>query len=267
MSKTERTLRYIGPNHDPCDRIDHAFESFFASLGKIEVSGWENIPKDGPLVVGYLPHSGWIGAFVINYLIRKVRSPPVWATRKETFNQVPHILLGDRGYLFLNREYPGKDFFETTSQILNHPLGSVATAFEGTRTGNSNDLDDLKTLAKAHLGIVKIATLGNAPILPVLVLGENLIIPQPEKIPPMGVIFELARAKLRREKPNIQVKFLPVYTNHLDPDYVQWSWLNRKAHLQVHTDQIMRSAIRELLVLDRGYPIGENTVLFEKRIN
>lgn len=258
MSKTERTLRYIGPNHDPRDRIDHAFESFFASLGRAEVSGLENIPSGGPLVIGYLPHSGWVGPFVIDHCLRSIRPPAVWITRKETEDQLPHFLLGRRKYLFLNRKHPEEDYLPTTSRILAHPQGCLATAFEGTRKGNRENPNDLRTLGNAVTGIVEMASLGNAPILPVIVLGEDQIIPQPERIPfpPYGVIYELGKALLTPKKPKIQITFLPPYFGHIIEGYDGLSISERSQHRKLYTNKIMRLVIPKLFEMDPNYPLG-----------
>lgn len=259
MSNTVETLRYLGPQHAPRDIIDHVLESLFASLGATEASGLENIPQNGPLVIGYLPHSGWAARFVIDHFVRTVRPPPVWITREETKNQVPAALLGDRSYLFLNREQPAPDYFPTTTRILSHPQGCLATAFEGTRKGNNKENpDDLRTLGQFRTGIVQMAALGKAPILPVIALGEDQIIPRPEKapFPPYGVIYELAKALVNPRKPNLRLAFLPPYVDHLREGYDRLSKAERSQHRKRHTAEMMRSVIPQLLRLEPNYPLG-----------
>lgn len=256
-------LRFLGPPRSPRDIIDLGIENLLLDTVRIDTLGMENIPRDGPFVIGCLPHSGWVGPFAINRLIGQVRERPVWITRAETRSQVPGILLGRRQYLYINRKNPEQKVYKKALSILEQPHGKsiVASAFEGTRKGNLSNTHDLRSLGEAKPGLVRIATRARVPILPIIVLGEDLIIPSPEDIlserGKIGVIRALVGAIGEKEKPVLRVKILPIYTGHLLGEGEGFSGGNIREHTQFHTDRIMRDiAIPALLEMEQNYPLG-----------
>lgn len=253
-------LRFLGAHRSPRDILDRGIENLLLETARIQVEGLENIPLTGPFVIGYMPHSGWAGPFAIDRLIGRVRERPVWVTRAETRLQVPHLLLGDRQYIFITRENPESDVYQKALTALEHPQGIIASSFEGTRRGNPEDRNDLRTLSEAKTGLVRIATRARVPILPIIVLGEDKIIPSPEDIQAesgtMGVIKALFGAISKTEKPLLQVKILPLYSNHLS-DEGEFSGGSIREHAQFHTERMVRGvAIPALLEMEQGYPLG-----------
>ena len=106
--------------------------------------------------------------------------------------------------MFITRERPETAVLKDIGRILLHPQGIVAFAFEGTRRGNPEDRNDLRTLSEAKTGLVRIATRARVPILPIIVLGEDKIIPSPEDIKKesgtVGVIKALIGAISKKRK-------------------------------------------------------------------
>ncbi|KKU47834.1 MAG: hypothetical protein UX67_C0028G0027 [Candidatus Woesebacteria bacterium GW2011_GWF2_46_8] len=72
------------PRRDLMDRmVDWAF---FQSIRRIETGGSErNIPPQGPFVLGFAPHAGWLEVFAIDHFLRKARDSgqgAVWISKK-----------------------------------------------------------------------------------------------------------------------------------------------------------------------------------------
>ncbi len=253
-------LRYLGPSRNPRDILDRGIENLLLETVRINAEEVENIPQTGPFVIGYLPHAGWAGPFAIDRLIGQVRERPVWVTRAATRSQVPHLLLGERQFIFITRERPETAVLKDIGRILEHPQGIAAFAFEGTRRGNPEDRNDLRTLGQAKTGLVRIAARARVPILPIIVLGEDKIIPSPEDIKEesgtMGVIKALLGAISKKEKPLLRVRILPLYKDHLS-DEGEFSEGSIREHAQLHTERIVREvAIPALLEMEQDYPLG-----------
>lgn len=98
------------------------------------------------------------------------------------------------------------------------------------------------------------------PQLPVVVIGAEQVIPQPEiikqKAGSRGVLFSLAKAAITPRKPTLCVEFLPLYIDHLsqkpgDPELP----IGKRAAL--HTQEIVTQIIiPRILELDPSYPLG-----------
>lgn len=250
------TLRYIGPAQHHRDEIDHLLENVFLSMVRVEVSGLENIPRSGAFVLGFMPHSGWMEPTVIDHFIRKIRPPPVWITKVENTKGVPSVLLGRRRFIFIDREEPQPSTVKEILKVLEHPQAIVASAIEGTRRGNPDDPADFLTLGKAKSGLVRIAQKRGVPVLPVVILGAQ-VMPEPEKIKvtrgTSGVIFEAAKAILTPDKPLMTVHFAPLYSAHLQD-------IGTRGSDEVHTDYIVRQIIvPEIIAMDPNYPLGPYT--------
>ena len=115
----------------------------------------KNIPKAGPLVVGLMPYTDWLAPFVVNRYLTYARDrSAVWMTNKETENKISGFLLGNRKFFFVDRQSPSRAEYKTAFDIL-WTGGVLASAFEGTRYGNSDDPDDNLTLGEFKSGLMR----------------------------------------------------------------------------------------------------------------
>ena len=253
------TLRYIGPEHAERDDMDALLEKTFLSTVQLEGEGMENIPPMDQFVLGFLPHSGWIEPSAIDYYLRAVRQPAVWISKIENESALPPWIVGNRRILFVNRGVPNQNFYQAVEEILFHPEGIIASAFEGTRKGNPANPSDLRSLAQAKAGLVRFAMNSGVPVLPVLVHGADQMIPEPEKakLGKAGVVLELGRAILTKKKPVVKVVFSPPYSRHIKEGATSTGETSVKARASYHTDQIVRKIlIPQLLTIDPSYPLG-----------
>lgn len=242
-------------NRDFVDRIvDWAF---LQSVRRIETRGSErNIPPKGPFVLGFAPHSGWLEVFVINHYLRKVRDSgqgAVWLIKKENAQNIPHWVRGERRLLFLDREAPTPYVFKAARRIMEMG-GIVGSAFEGTRYGNPDDPEDVLTLGPFKPGLVHIAQKSGVPIIPVVVLGVDKVIPSPEKIKTksqFAVVAELAK-ETAKGGAKIQLRFLPPYRGHL----IETGEANGKENISVRLRELEQTLAKEIASIDSSYPLG-----------
>ncbi len=242
-------------NRDFMDRIvDWAF---LQSVRRIETLGSErNIPPEGPFVLGFAPHTGWLEVFIINHYLRKVRDSgqgAVWITKKENAQNIPHWVRGERRLLFLDREKPAPYVFRAASRIM-EMRGIVGSVFEGTRYGNPDDPGDVLTLGRFKPGLVHIALKSGVPIIPVVVLGAEKVIPSPEKVKSksqFAVVAEVAK-EAAKGGAKIQLRFLPPYRGHL----IEMGEANGKENINVRLRELEQTMAKEIAAIDSSYPLG-----------
>jgi 1-acyl-sn-glycerol-3-phosphate acyltransferase len=191
-------------------------------------------------------------ALVIDYFFRKAGRPcPFWLTKEENSN-IPSILAGNR-LIFVNRGNPDSSTIKQVYKELKKPKGAIATSLEGTRFGNSVDRSDLLTLGNFKTGLVRIASNAGIPILPVIVIGTEKVLPNLDQIyKDKKISGALKEIQLARKTPQeIQLRFLPIYTDHLE----ERAGINRDK-ADYHAIQIGKLLIKEILKIQPDYPLG-----------
>lgn len=266
-----KDLRFIGPDFNPRDCVDNGLDSLLSHLADIHVEGAHNIPHFGPLIIGLMPHAGWIEAPITSHIVSQSgRMAPVWLTKVENTGAIPGVISGNRRLLYVDRDEPERETLRCAHKILSHPAGILASALEGTRFGNPFDLKDVRTLGEAKPGLMRLAIERHIPILPIIVLGADKVMPNPEEIKRVqgtkGVVFELARHFTSKAKPRIDVCIAPIYTAHyipITPD--GQTGLSKRA--KYYTQEMVRThIIPQILAVDPNYPLGfYNDMKLEKR--
>lgn len=260
MTRRTETLLYIDEAPKARDVLDRLIEETLLLPARVHSEGTQrNIPHSGPLVLGFLPHSGWLEPFVIDHYVRKVRGPAVWMTKRENQDDVPTFLLGHRRFLFVDRDHPELRTYEAAMQILASENGILASAFEGTRYGNPLDPDDVLTLGEMKPGLMRLALQAGAPLMGVVVLGADQVLPSPEKIKASqgmaALLKQLAASALQRNA-RIELRFLPPYTDHLTEIWPTLRGEAKRSFAKLHTEHVVNDLIAELLRLRPGYPLG-----------
>lgn len=258
VSPEYRNLRYLGKPRLLRDNFDLLLEKAQLAAVNLTIEGQENIPRRGAFVIGFMPHSGILEVAVIDHSMRLTgREPAVWITKIEN-QSLPKIVTGDRRLLYVDRSNAELEIFQLSKKILSCPNAILASALEGTRKGNPNDPKDFRTLREAEPGLMYIAISAKVPILPSIMLGTEKVIADPEDISEnrgkSGVIFELVKAILTKEKPPLYVYFAPVYTAHLS---IKPSGVHTQEFARQHTDMMIREEIiPKILEVDPNYPLG-----------
>jgi 1-acyl-sn-glycerol-3-phosphate acyltransferase len=240
-------------------------ESFLLGAAIIDTAGTEhNIPLQGPLVVLLAPHSGWIEPPAVDACFQRVRRPPpLWVTKGEN-RGLPRLFLGNR-FIALNRERPEPSIVRTLQRVLSqrgvtspHPTPALGTAIEGTRRGNPDDRDDLRTLGRFKTGLVRLAVRTRTPILPVVVLGSHRFEPRLQETwdnsGAWGALKALLRLRARR-KP-LTVRVLPPYREHLDDAKHAERPTRLRDRAEWHTRGVGERLVETILELEPDYPLG-----------
>lgn len=253
-------LRYVDPKTTFRDQVDRLINhELRKTAGNLEVTGLENIPRNGPFVLGVIPHSGILEAFVVSHLIGEIRTPPVWATKIEN-QELPSVLIGNRSYFFLDRDNTGPSFLRNSLQILKNPDGIVASAWEGTRFGRKEeDPDDLLTLAPVKHGLLLVATRAGVPLITAVILGTDQVLARLDLIKKeagtMGVLSAFLRSRFAKNKPPLSIDFSPPYKDHITGERLRGQELDQ--HLKKHAEMIMRQfVVPAILKHNPGYPLG-----------
>lgn len=254
-------LKFIGKKHSPRDPVDSLLETLMLWSVRVETDGTEsNIPKTGPIVIGFMPHSGWLELFAISHLVRKIRGEPVvWITKEENRSGLPKSLLGNRLFIFVDRGNPGPNAVRIPGQVLKNRMGAVGSAFEGTRRGNPDDPNDLRSLGEAKPGLVHIAQFYDVPIIPVATVGAEQFLPLPEELKKEEGIMGILRALLKgaaakaEDKPIIHLRFAAPFTvpseGRRGIRSSKWS--------AIQTDRLVRDIVVPLIrEIDPHYPLG-----------
>jgi 1-acyl-sn-glycerol-3-phosphate acyltransferase len=252
-------LIYLQPQYRPRDFLDHSLECAFSKLARIETGGTEeNIPSKGKLVIGFLPHSGFLElALIDEILLRSGRSPAVWITKKEN-HALPGFLQSNRRLIYIDRGSPGPSSIRAINRVLNTPNGTIASALEGTRYSNPNDKDDVLTLGESLPGLMRFSYEFRTPIMGVVVLGVDKIFPSLDKIVRDKGMMETLKifAKGLVSPKDVQMRFLPAYQEHLNEDGGGLKGKEKTDFIKRHNEKFTSQLIEKILTIDPKYPLG-----------
>jgi 1-acyl-sn-glycerol-3-phosphate acyltransferase len=235
-------------------------EWYLMRLVEMETAGSEaRIPPTGPVVVLLAPHSGWMETILIDTCFQRVGRPaPLWMTKAEN-RELPRWLLGDR-FIGVDRRQPEPRVMRALHRALLHsvsPAPAVGTAFEGTRFGDPDDPEDVRTLGPFKTGLVRVAMRTGTPIVPVVALGTDEMLTGLEEVykgeGTLRAYQELQRLRARRTP--VEVRFLPLYSAHLDQEDGAPSRQPR-VRAEWHTARLREQMVAEILALEPGYPVG-----------
>jgi 1-acyl-sn-glycerol-3-phosphate acyltransferase len=233
-------------------------EAYLLRTVRVEAGGSEAaIPPTGTLVAAFAPHSGWIESIVIDACFARAgRAWPVWLTKGEN-RALPGILRGDRA-ICTDRENPEPSAVRAVYALLRQPDAALGTAIEGTTTGNPNDPEDLLTLGEFKTGPARFAIGAQVPILPVILLGSDQVVPCLEQVwHTQGTVraFQAIQQLMVHPQP-IEIRFLPLYRDHLGQGCpLQGKRLREQAIL--HTGKLGQILVAQILALRPDYPLGE----------
>lgn len=252
-------LIYLQPCRQPRDFLDRSLEHVFSKLVRIETEGTEeNIPSYGKLVIGFLPHSGFLEpALIDNALLRSRKKPAVWVTKKES-RDLPGFLQSKRRFIYIDRGNPEPSSIRAIYQVLNTTNGTIASALEGTRYSNLDNEDDVLTLGKSLPGLMRFSYESRTPIMGVVILGLDKILPSLDKIvKDKGIIeaLKLAACGLINPK-DVQMRFLPPYKDHLGKDGYSLKGKKRIDFIKRHNEKFTGLLIEKILTIDPNYPLG-----------
>lgn len=243
--------------HHLGDLLDKGIDIFTARglTSELDIQGLENIPREGPIVLVFAPHTGTLEVPAINLAMDKVKRPPVWMTKIETLGVLPSFF-AERQIIPLVRDL-GIEGLKLTIRLLENGA-VVATAHEGTR--GRGDVLERQRLQPAKGGTVLTAIRGNAPIVPVAIWGPEAerLFPFPEELVKKIGYDGLALAFFKAwvfgiNKPSIHLRFAKPYTDHLKENQPQFS--SRSGLFRYHAHRIMLEHIIPNLPpgWDRGF--------------
>lgn len=258
-------IRFVDPRPWWGDVMPALIEAFLIGAARLDTAGTEhNIPVQGPLVVLFAPHSGWIEPAAVDACFGRVGRPcPLWMTKGEN-RGMPRFFMGDR-FIAVNREQPEPSMVRMMQRVLlqtgvesPHPAPALGTAIEGTRRGNPEDREDLRTLGPFKTGLVRIAVRTETPILPVVVLGADRFAPRLQeawdKMGLWGAIKTLLRLRTRRRP--LTVRVLPLYAEHLEDARHPERPTRLRDRAEWHTREVGERMVEAILELEPEYPLG-----------
>lgn len=252
-------LIYIEPHLQPRDVLDTVIEYAFSRLAKVETDGTEeNIPTSGNLVIGFMPHSGFVEPPLIDkYLLKRGRKPAVIITKKET-QEMPDIILSPRRMIYIDRSNPEITTMKAIKRILSTPDGMIMSALEGTRFSNPTDPDDVLTLGETKPGLMRLAYESRAPIMGVAILGLDKVLPALDKVVKQdGMVKTLELLSQAVIHPvDVQIRFLPPYTGHLSDEGRKMRGIAVKEYIDHHNRCLTRSIVEEIVKMKPDYPLG-----------
>jgi len=260
LAESERynNLIYVNEKRQARDIFDNSLERVFSRLARIETGGTEeNIPEKGRLVVAFMPHSGFLEPILVDKVLSEKRGgPAVWVTKKES-KDLPDFLLSSRRFIYVDRENPGPSSVRAVNNVLKNPDGTIASALEGTRYSNPENPNDVLTLGKSLPGLMRFSYESRAPIVGVVVLGVDKILPSLDKAVKekgMGEALKLV-AKGIISPVDVQMRFLPPYNDHLSEIA---NGINNKKNdfIERHNERFTDQLIEEIRKIDPSYPFG-----------
>jgi len=158
------------------------FTILFKMLYRVEVSGYENIPKNGKFIL-CSNHLSYVDPLIIvGYFSRHV----YFMAKKEVFNiRVLGEIISFLNAFSVNRDSLDRKAIKNSIEILNSD--EVLCMFpEGTRSTEG-------VIRDGHKGVGLISILsGNSPVLPMALSGTNKIIQKPRKrifFPKVKIIY------------------------------------------------------------------------------
>lgn len=260
-------LIYLDTKYKPRDTVDKGIEALISKLARVETEGTEeHIPKEGPLIIAFMPHSGFMEVPLIDKLIlKRRREPVVWITKEETQDiRIPVQM--ERRFIWVDRKSPDPSTFKAAYNILRNPNGIIGSALEGTRFSNPNDPKDVLTLGKTKPGLMRFSYEASVPIMGAVVLGSDRILPSLDKtIKEKGMIEGISLVVKGFIKPkDVQIRFLPVYTDHLENGIQNISGEEKRGFIDMHNEIFTHQIIEEIIKLKPDYPLGYYDNTFNK---
>ena len=157
------------------------FTILFKILYRVEVSGYENIPKNGKFIL-CSNHLSYVDPLIIvGYFSRHV----YFMAKKEVFNiRVLGEIISFLNAFSVNRDSLDRKAIKNSIEILNSD--EVLCMFpEGTRSTEG-------VIRDGHKGVGLISILSSSPVLPMALSGTNKIIQKPRKrifFPKVKIIY------------------------------------------------------------------------------
>ncbi len=218
-------------------------------------NGRFSIPPADRLVCAFAPHSSWIDSIVIDeYFHRAGRAWPTWLTKTEN-RDLPGVLAAGR-VICMDQDYPEPSAMRAIDRVLSRPDGVLATALEGRRFGDPEDPDDFRILGPFKPGPARFAIRARVPILPMVILGGEHVVPLLDRLWRERGALEAYRAIRQRimDPQPIRVRCLPVYREHLGAvGPLRGKALSAQARL--HTSRLRDILIAQIRELVPDYPV------------
>ena len=259
MAPTER-IRFRDPQPFWADIVPTLLEAWLRGTMTLDTGGSEaHIPLQGKLMALFAPHLGWAEVVAVDACFQRAgRACPLWVTKGEN-RGLPRFWLGNR-FIALDRDRPEPSVIRTLYQVLEHPTSkappALGSSIEGTRFGNPDDRADLRTLGQFQTGLVRIAVRTGTPILPVIVLGTDHVLPRLEEtwaeVGTRGTLRVLARQ--RTDPQPVLARCLPVYRDHID-DAGKVGGRRLRERAEWHTRRLGDILVAKILELEPQYPL------------
>ncbi len=158
----------------------------FRRVFKVEVSGAENIPAEGPYIVAS-NHRSHLDPPVLNSVFPE---PLIFLAKEELFKPPLGLIIRHMRAVPLRRGSGDVETLETVLGLL-HRGCSVAIFPEGTRARPGEFL-------KPKAGVGLLAVKSGAPIVPVLIEGTDAVFPRGSRFPKPGHPIRVYVGKPRR---------------------------------------------------------------------
>jgi len=258
-SEKYKNIYYINPERKFRDRFDQKLENISAKMAKVETAGSEkNIPANGRLIIGWMPHSGIIEPVLIDEVTKQIGRNPLVVIAKKESTDLPSFIRSNRRFIFVDRDNPAPSTFRAVNSVLEAPTATIATALEGTRYSNPNDPNDVLTLGESLPGLMRTSFDTKTPIMGVAVLGSEKILPDLDKTLQNKGVIEAVKLVINTIKnpQDVQIRFLPPYTDHLKEGFNGKNGENKSEFIQKHNKKFTLKIIDEILKVDPDYPLG-----------
>jgi 1-acyl-sn-glycerol-3-phosphate acyltransferase len=195
-----------------------------SSVARVSVSGLENVPKSGPLIVVVNHLSNADPPMVVGWLTPALGRPMHILAKEALFVGPLGAFLRSQGVTPVRAGGSDVDAFRAARAVLER--GEVLCIFpEGTRSYTGE-------LGNPKPGVAMLATRSGAPVLPVGISGTDRFLGRGQRFPRLG-----ARITVRVGKP---------FSIDLDPAKA------RRTALETLTDEIMRAIAAVLVPRHRG---------------
>jgi 1-acyl-sn-glycerol-3-phosphate acyltransferase len=239
--------------------VPHIVEAFLLGTVRVETGGSEaNVPVDDRLLAVFAPHGGWIESIAIDQGFRRAGRPwPAWLTKEEN-RTLPRILTGGR-VLCIDRQTPQPRVMRAVYALLRQPEAALATSMEGTRFGNPIDPEDLRTMAPFKHGPVRVAIRARVPILPIIVLGSERVLPHLDRTwqdrGTLAAFLDIQRLRVHPQP--LALRFFPPFRAHLEAVVPRGRRLREKS--ACYTKALYRFFAEQIRQLDADFPLVQTT--------
>ena len=154
------------------------FQILFGILFRPAVSGKENVPMDGPVIMAANHLSNWDPPFVGTYMPR----PIAYMAKEELFKPAICGWIISQLYAFpVKRGAADRAAIKTAIVILKQGL-CLGVFPEGHRSKDGK-------LGKAEAGVSLLAAMSKAPVVPTAIIGTNKIFANGGMLPKLQIIF------------------------------------------------------------------------------